>query len=116
MFYTCADALPVFLQERNIFMRETTYNAYRRFSYVLSHAIIAFPPLQVLLSVAFALTTFFVVGLTGGIQGFIFFVLIDHPRFLLARSGFVTFLSGVVANENDWLRGRHRHALLLPPL
>ncbi|KAL1819299.1 hypothetical protein ACET3Z_014168 [Daucus carota] len=31
-FYTCADALPVFLQERYIFMRETAYNAYRRSS------------------------------------------------------------------------------------
>ncbi|KAG2323179.1 hypothetical protein Bca52824_016392 [Brassica carinata] len=39
MFYTCADALPVFLQERYIFMRETAYNAYRRSSYVLSHAV-----------------------------------------------------------------------------
>ncbi|WOL16262.1 hypothetical protein Cni_G25049 [Canna indica] len=97
MFYTCADALPVFLQERNIFMRETAYNAYRRSSYVLSHAIVGFPPL-ILLSIAFALTTFFAVGLAGGTQGFIFFTLIILASFW-AGSGFVTFLSGVVANE-----------------
>ncbi|XP_074566785.1 ABC transporter G family member 5-like [Curcuma longa] len=96
MFYTCADALPVFLQERNIFMRETAYNAYRRSSYVLSNAIVSFPPL-VLLSIAFALTTYFAVGLAGGIQGFIFFILIVLAAFW-AGSGFVTFLSGVVTH------------------
>ncbi|CAL9037193.1 ABC transporter G family member 5-like [Musa acuminata AAA Group] len=96
MFYTCADALPIFLQERNIFMRETAYNAYRRSSYVLSHAIVGFPPL-ILLSVAFALTTYFAVGLAGGMQGFVFFVLIILASFW-AGSGFVTFLSGVVTH------------------
>ncbi|URE03350.1 ABC-2 type transporter [Musa troglodytarum] len=96
MFYTCADALPVFLQERNIFMRETAHNAYRRSSYVLSHTIVGFPPL-VLLSVAFASTTFFAVGLAGSTQGFVFFVLIVLASFW-AGSGFVTFLSGVVTH------------------
>ncbi|XP_074561513.1 ABC transporter G family member 5-like [Curcuma longa] len=96
MFYSCADALPVFLQERSIFMRETAYNAYRRSSYVLSNAIVGFPPL-VLLSIAFALTTYFAVGLAGGMQGFVFFVLIVLAAFW-SGSGFVTFLSGVVTH------------------
>nr|GLL41003.1 ABC transporter G family member 20-like [Ipomoea trifida] len=56
-FYTCAEAIPVFLQERYIFMRETAYNAYRRSSYVLSHSIISLPSLA-LLSFAFAVTTY----------------------------------------------------------
>ncbi|PKU70630.1 ABC transporter G family member 6 [Dendrobium catenatum] len=96
MFYTCADALPVFLQERYIFMRETAYNAYRRSSYVLSNAIVSLPSL-VLLSAAFAATTFFAVGLAGGTSGFIFFFLIVLASFW-AGSGFVTFLSGIVSN------------------
>ncbi|PKU78912.1 ABC transporter G family member 20 [Dendrobium catenatum] len=96
MFYTCADALPVFLQERYIFMRETAYNAYRRSSYVLSNAIVGFPSL-IVLSLAFAATTFFAVGLAGGAQGFVFFCLIILASFW-AGSGFVTFLSGVVSN------------------
>ncbi|XP_008810525.2 ABC transporter G family member 6-like [Phoenix dactylifera] len=96
MFYTCADALPVFLQERYIFMRETAYNAYRRSSYVLSNAIVSFPPL-VVLSIAFALTTFFAVGLSGGATGFFFFFLIILASFW-AGSGFVTFLSGVISH------------------
>ncbi|KAJ3682778.1 hypothetical protein LUZ60_013005 [Juncus effusus] len=94
MFYTCADALPVFMQERYIFMRETSYNAYRRSSYVLSNAIVSFPPL-VILSLAFALTTFFAVGLDGGLTGFFFYVAIILASFW-AGGGFVTFLSGIV--------------------
>ncbi|GJN08238.1 hypothetical protein PR202_ga26138 [Eleusine coracana subsp. coracana] len=96
MFYTCSDALPVFLNERYIFLRETAYNAYRRSSYVLSHTVVGFPSL-VVLSFAFALTTFFAVGLAGGAEGFFFFVAIVLASFW-AGSGFATFLSGVVTN------------------
>lgn len=91
MFYTCADALPVFLQERYIFMRETAYNAYRRSSYVLSHALVSLPSL-LFLSLAFAATTFWAVGLDGS---FLFYFLIIFASFW-AGSSFVTFLSGVV--------------------
>ncbi|KAL6907660.1 hypothetical protein ACP4OV_002699 [Aristida adscensionis] len=96
MFYTCSDALPVFLNERYIFLRETAYNAYRRSSYVLSHTVVGFPSL-IVLSFAFALTTFFAVGLAGGAEGFFFFVAIVLASFW-AGSGFATFLSGVVTN------------------
>uniref|UniRef100_A0A1D1XCM2 ABC transporter G family member 6 n=1 Tax=Anthurium amnicola TaxID=1678845 RepID=A0A1D1XCM2_9ARAE len=95
-FYTCADALPVFLHERYIFMRETAYNAYRRSSYVLANSVVAIPSL-VLLSIAFAATTFFAVGLAGGFQGFVFYFLIILAAFW-AGSSFVTFLSGVVSH------------------
>jgi len=93
-FYTCADALPVFLQERYIFMRETAHNAYRRSSYVLSHSLTALPAL-IFLSLAFASITFFAVGLDGGLLGFLFYFLIILAAFW-AGSSFVTFLSGVV--------------------
>ncbi|KAL3834067.1 hypothetical protein ACJIZ3_008803 [Penstemon smallii] len=90
-FYTCADALPVFLQERYIFMRETAYNAYRRSSYVLSHSLVSLPAL-LFLSLAFAATTFWAVGLDGS---FTFYFAIIFASFW-AGSSFVTFLSGVV--------------------
>ncbi|GFP81742.1 ABC transporter g family member 1 [Phtheirospermum japonicum] len=90
-FYTCADALPVFLQERYIFMRETAYNAYRRSSYVLSHSLVSLPAL-LFLSLAFAAITFWAVGLDGS---FFFYFLIIFASFW-AGSSFVTFLSGVV--------------------
>ncbi|KAK9059779.1 hypothetical protein SSX86_020483 [Deinandra increscens subsp. villosa] len=93
-FYTCADALPVFLQDRYIFMRETAYNAYRRSSYVLSHSLITIPSL-IFLSLAFAAITFWAVGLAGGTSGFIFYFFVILASFW-AGSSFVTFLSGVV--------------------
>ncbi|XVF23760.1 hypothetical protein REPUB_Repub13aG0066800 [Reevesia pubescens] len=93
-FYTCADALPVFLQERYIFMRETAYNAYRRLSYVISNALVVLPGL-IFLSFAFAATTFWAVGLDGGFSGFLFYFLIMFASFW-SGSSFVTFLSGVV--------------------
>ncbi|XP_044506713.1 ABC transporter G family member 20-like [Mangifera indica] len=95
-FYTCAEAIPVFLQERYIFMRETAYNAYRRSSYVLSHSIISLPSL-IFLSLVFAATTFWAVGLSGGSSGFFFFFLTILASFW-AGSSFVTFLSGVVSH------------------
>lgn len=93
-FYTTADALPVFLQERHIFMRETSHNAYRRSSYLISHALVSFPPL-IFLSLAFAVTTFFAVGLDGGFSGFAFYFAIILASFWAGNS-FVTFLSGLV--------------------
>ncbi|CBI32651.3 unnamed protein product, partial [Vitis vinifera] len=95
-FYTCAEAIPVFLQERYIFMRETAYNAYRRSSYVLAHSIISIPAL-VFLSFAFAATTYWAVGLAGGVSGFLFFFFMIFASFW-AGSSFVTFLSGVVSH------------------
>ncbi|MBA0842138.1 hypothetical protein Goarm_001983 [Gossypium armourianum] len=93
-YYTCADALPVFLQERYVFMRETAYNAYRRLSYVISNALVTLPGL-ILLSFAFSMTTFWAVGLDGGLSGFLFYFLIMFASFW-SGSSFVTFLSGVV--------------------
>lgn len=95
-FYTCAEAIPVFLQERYIFMRETAYNAYRRSSYVLAHSIISIPSL-IVLSITFAATTFWAVGLAGGLSGFLFFFFTILASFW-AGSSFVTFLSGVVSH------------------
>ncbi|WJX15476.1 ATP-binding cassette sub- G member 1 [Trifolium repens] len=93
-FYTTADALPVFIQERYIFMRETSHNAYRRWSYVISHAIVAIPAL-LFLSLAFACITFWAVGLDGGFSGFLFYLIIIFASFWAGNS-FVSFLSGVV--------------------
>lgn len=96
MFYTCAEAIPVFLQERYIFMRETAYNAYRRSSYVISHSIMAIPSL-IFLSFVFACITFWAVGLAGGTMGFFTFLFFIFASFWVGSS-FVTFLSGVVAH------------------
>ncbi|CAM6122461.1 unnamed protein product [Calypogeia fissa] len=95
-FYTCADALPVFLQERYIFMRETAHNAYRKSSYVLAHAVI-YVPFLAILSIAFSVTIWWAVGLAGGSSGFGFFFLIVWASFWTGNS-FVTLLSALLPN------------------
>ncbi|GFY93368.1 hypothetical protein Acr_08g0017640 [Actinidia rufa] len=95
-FYTCAEAIPVFLMERYIFMRETAYNAYRRSSYVVSHSITSIPAI-LFLSITFAATTYWAVGLAGGIHGFLWFFTFTVASFW-AGSSFVTFLSGVISH------------------
>ncbi|XP_015072994.1 ABC transporter G family member 6-like [Solanum pennellii] len=93
-YYICAEALPVFIHERYIFMRETAYNAYRRSSYCLSHALVSLPSL-IILSLSFAALTFWAVGLDGGASGFLFYFSVILAS-IWAGNSFVTFLSGVV--------------------
>ncbi|KAG7628571.1 ABC transporter G family member 17 [Arabidopsis thaliana] len=96
MFYSCADGLPAFIQERYIFLRETAHNAYRRSSYVISHSLVTLPHLFAL-SIGFAATTFWFVGLNGGLAGFIYYLMIIFASFWSGCS-FVTFVSGVIPN------------------
>ncbi|CAN8279364.1 unnamed protein product [Cochlearia groenlandica] len=96
MFYSCADGLPAFIQERYIFLRETAHNAYRRSSYVISHSLVTLPHLFVL-SIGFAATTFWLVGLNGGLAGFIYYLMIIFASFWSGCS-FVTFVSGLIPN------------------
>ncbi|KAI3915815.1 hypothetical protein MKX01_013271 [Papaver californicum] len=95
--------------KRYIFMRETAYNAYRGSSYVLSHSIVTIPAL-IMLSIAFAATTFWAVGLSGGFSGFLFFFIAILASFW-AGSSFVTFLSGVVPDVIGFFISRDR----IPP-
>ncbi|MCL7026398.1 hypothetical protein MKW94_019285 [Papaver nudicaule] len=90
-FYLCADVLPVYLQNRSIYIREAAYNTYRCSSYVLSNMIVALPSITIL-SIALAATTFWAVGLSGG---FFFFLVTIFSSFWTASS-FISFLSGVV--------------------
>ncbi|KMZ74852.1 ABC transporter G family member 2 [Zostera marina] len=96
VFYSCAEALPMFLQERYIFIRETAYNAYRRSSYVLSTSLAIIPSLLIY-SLLFSVTTFFPIGLDGGLTGFFFYYITIFSCFW-SGSSFVTFLSGVISN------------------
>ncbi|XP_010503151.1 PREDICTED: ABC transporter G family member 19-like [Camelina sativa] len=96
MFYCCLDNIPVFIQERYIFLRETTHNAYRTSSYVISHSLVSLPQL-IAPSLVFASITFWTVGLSGGLEGFLFYSLIIYASFW-SGSSIVTFISGVVPN------------------
>ncbi|KAI3851997.1 hypothetical protein MKW98_019996 [Papaver atlanticum] len=97
-FYICADVIPHLLQhslqDRYIYIREAAYNTYCCSSYVLSNMIIALPSITIL-SIALAATTFWSIGLSGGILGFLFFFITIFSSFWTASS-FISFLSGVV--------------------
>ncbi|KAL1200880.1 ABC transporter G family member 19 [Cardamine amara subsp. amara] len=96
MFYCCLDNVPVFIQERYIFLRETTHNAYRTSSYVISHSLVSLPQLLGP-SLVFSTITFWTVGLSGGLEGFFFYSLIVYACFW-SGSSVVTFISGVIPN------------------
>ncbi|PPR89614.1 hypothetical protein GOBAR_AA31074 [Gossypium barbadense] len=93
-FYACTDTLPVLLHERYIFMRETSYNSYKRSSYVISNALVALLGL-IILSFAFTTITFWAIGLNGEFSGFLYYFLIILASFW-SGSSLVTFLSGII--------------------
>ncbi|KAG6543777.1 hypothetical protein Mapa_014808 [Marchantia paleacea] len=95
-YYTCVDTLPIFLQERYIFMRETAHDSYRISSYVFAIALINIPFL-LLLSFTFSIATFWSVGLAGGFYGYLFFLVVVWASFWAGNS-FATFLSAVISN------------------
>lgn len=61
-FFTCTEALPIFLAERQIFIQETSRGAYRTVSYVLAGTMV-FVPFLFLLAVIFSSVAYFMVGL-----------------------------------------------------
>lgn len=96
IFFQCSQEIPVFLQERNIFIRETAYNAYRVSSYLLAHSLVPIPSM-IILSLVFTATTFWAVGLAGGFSGFLFFFIIICVSFWVGSS-FIALISGLVSH------------------
>ncbi|KAL9429162.1 hypothetical protein AB3S75_031049 [Citrus x aurantiifolia] len=96
IFYICAREIPALLQERDIFIRETSYNTYRHSSYVFAHSLVSMPPITTL-SITFAVTTFWAVGLSGGFSGFLFFFITIFASFW-AGSSFMAFIAGLVSH------------------
>ncbi|KAI3976512.1 hypothetical protein MKX01_008370 [Papaver californicum] len=81
VFFSSNDAVPTFIQERFIFIRETSHNAYRASSYVVSSLIVYLP--------------FFAV------QGFTFAIitkLILHLKSNLFNFGMILFASLITTN------------------
>ncbi|KAK3227723.1 hypothetical protein Dsin_007585 [Dipteronia sinensis] len=97
VFLNCLEEIPVFIQERYIFMREAAYNTYRHSSYVLAHSIVSVPSF-IVLSFTLAVTNFWAVGLSGGLSGFFFFFVTIFASFW-AGSSLMTFISGLVSHQ-----------------
>lgn len=92
-FFSSNDAVPAFIQERFIFVRETSHNAYRASSYTIAGLITYLPFLAVQAGV-YAGIVWFPLGLRGP---FYYFLIVLYMS-LLSTNSFVIFVSSVVPN------------------
>ncbi|CAL9066228.1 unnamed protein product [Musa banksii] len=87
------EALPIFLQERRVLMRETSRRMYRVSSYMVANTVV-FIPFLLVVALLFAVPVYWLVGLNPSISAFMFFVLAVWMIVLMASS-LVLFLSAV---------------------
>lgn len=92
--FTSTEALPVFLNERQIFIRETSRGAYRVSAYVMAQALVILP-FMFCLAVLFASISYFMVGLVKEAGAFFFFILILFLTLAVANA-FVAFVASFV--------------------
>lgn len=92
-FFSSNDAVPAFIQERFIFIRETSHNAYRASSYTFA-GLITHMPFLALQASAYAGIVWFALQLRGP---FLYFLLLLFLS-LLSTNSFVVFVSSVVPN------------------
>lgn len=90
------EGLPIFLQERRIFTRETLRGAYRISSYVIANTIVFFPFL-LLVGLLYSTPAYWLVGLRKDLDGFLYFALVVWMVVLMSNS-FTAFCSAVVPN------------------
>lgn len=69
VFFSSNDAVPTFIQERFIFIRETSHNAYRASSYVVS-SLIVYLPFFAIQAFTFAAITLFILNLQSNLLRF----------------------------------------------
>lgn len=92
-FFSSNDAVPAFIQERFIFIRETSHNAYRASSYTIAGIITSLPFLAIQ-ALSYTVITWWALKLDGSI---LFFTLVLYVS-LLNTSSFVMFVSALVPN------------------
>jgi ABC-type multidrug transport system ATPase subunit/ABC-type multidrug transport system permease subunit len=87
------EALPIYLQERRVLMKESSRGAYRISSYMIANTIV-FLPFLFVVAVLFAVPVYFLVGLNPTVAAFAFFTFVVWLIVLMASS-LVLFLSAV---------------------
>lgn len=92
-FFSSNDAVPAFIQERFIFVRETSHNAYRASSYTIA-GLITYLPFFALQAGAYAGIVWFALKLRGP---FYYFFIVLYMS-LFSTNSFVVFVSSVVPN------------------
>ncbi|XP_020595152.1 ABC transporter G family member 23, partial [Phalaenopsis equestris] len=90
------EALPIFLQERRVLMRESSRKMYRLSSYMIANAVVTIPFLLVV-AILFAVPAYWLVGLNPNVYAFLFFIMAVWLIVLMASS-LVLFLSAVASD------------------
>lgn len=93
-FFSSNDAVPAFIQERFIFVRETSHNAYRASSYTIA-GIITYLPFLALQAAVYTFIVYWALGLT---RSSLLYILIILYASLLSTNSFVVFVSSIVPN------------------
>ncbi|GFZ12299.1 hypothetical protein Acr_23g0006840 [Actinidia rufa] len=91
IFFSSNDAVPTFIQERFIFIRETSHNAYRASSYVIS-SLIVYLPFFAVQGFTFAAITKYILHLRSSL---IYFWLILYAS-LITTNAYVMLVSALV--------------------
>ncbi|XP_057472440.1 LOW QUALITY PROTEIN: ABC transporter G family member STR-like [Actinidia eriantha] len=91
VFFSSNDAVPTFIQERFIFIRETSHNAYRASSYVIS-SLIVYLPFFAVQGFTFAAITKYILHLRSSL---IYFWLILYAS-LITTNAYVMLVSALV--------------------
>ncbi|XP_068661426.1 ABC transporter G family member 23 [Aristolochia californica] len=102
------EALPIFLQERRVLMREASRGAYKVSSYIIANTLV-FIPFLLVVALLFAFPVYWLVGLNPSIAAFTFFVIIVWLIVLMASS-LVLFLSAV---SPDFISGNSLICMVL---
>ncbi|KAL8039315.1 hypothetical protein ABFX02_10G027900 [Erythranthe guttata] len=85
------EALPIYLQERQVLMKEASRGSYRVSSYLIANTVIFFPFLFIV-AILFSVPLYWIVGLNPSASAFAFFTLVVWLIVLMASS-LVLFLS-----------------------
>ncbi|KAF3974688.1 hypothetical protein CMV_001987 [Castanea mollissima] len=92
-FFSSNDAVPAFIQERFIFIQETSHNSYRASSYTIA-GVVTYLPFLAIQAGVYAGIVYFALKLKGP---FIYFLIVLYVS-LLTTNSFVVFVSSVVPN------------------
>ncbi|KAI4339044.1 hypothetical protein MLD38_024030 [Melastoma candidum] len=91
VFFSSNDAVPTFIQERFIFIRETSHNAYRSSSYVIS-SLIVYLPFFAIQGFTFAVITRYILHLRSSL---LYFWIILYAS-LITTNAYVMLVSSLV--------------------
>ncbi|CAM6126893.1 unnamed protein product [Calypogeia fissa] len=96
VLFSCNDALPTFIEERYIFIKETGTKAYRASSYTVA-SLLVYLPTNALQALTYVVISWWAIKLDGGLGGFFILFLILFALVVTSNS-FAVLVSALVPN------------------